>query len=140
MNVVDGSNLLQYSHSILTGNPSTVRQLMEAMLIIEPTPQSDALAAALSARRHVPEKALKAVSGVRELEQEVGRLHARLSAKPVSAAMEQAWKKDIAALLGKVILFRLALADSAGTVPAGTSSSNGETEQIKTTGVGHDYR
>ena len=84
---------------------------------IDSTPQSDALAEQLSAAPPLPEAALRAVQGVRVLEAEVMQLRRTLAALP-AASRDRARRDELACLLGKVLLFRLALAGRDAAAPA----------------------
>ncbi|MES2148781.1 MAG: hypothetical protein V4508_03215 [Pseudomonadota bacterium] len=81
------------------------------MLITDSTPQTDALAQALAAGGGASDAALRALQGARELEGEVMRLRLALADMPASARQDPAWREQLACLLSKVVLFRVALAD-----------------------------
>ena len=80
------------------------------MLIIDPTPQTDALEELL-AEHMVPEAAMSAVRRVRELELEVALLRRALAALPEQARHDPVWKEKLAHLLSRVVLFRIAVSD-----------------------------
>ena len=79
------------------------------MPIIDTTPQTNALSEELLLERQVPATALRAIEGARELEAEVMLLRTMLAAKGPNSH-DGAWQEEVARLLGKVILFRVALA------------------------------
>lgn len=82
------------------------------MLIIDSTPQTDALARRLLTERAVSAPAMKAVRRVHELEREVTLLRGMLAALPADARRNPVWQAKIAYLLTRVALFRVALPDA----------------------------
>ena len=80
------------------------------MASIIPTPQSDMLEQSLSTQAEVPEPALRALWRVRELERELMALRGALAHLPDRAQLETAWHDQVANLLSRVVVFRVALA------------------------------
>ncbi len=81
------------------------------MLKIDGVPLSAALAEHMPAQGVLAEPAVRALHAARELEREVLRLHRLLAATPAGPGRDPAWKDELLALLGKVVVFRLALPD-----------------------------
>ena len=81
------------------------------MLIIDSTPQTDALAEQLSSEGNFSEEARRAVLGVCALEDEVMQLRRMLAAMPAGAARDTVGHSELVRLLCKVVLFRVALPD-----------------------------
>lgn len=79
------------------------------MQTVDRAPQTDALEAEMLGSLQVPQVALRALRGARELESEVTLLRGVLDAMPAAARRDPASKEEIVRLLSKVILFRLAL-------------------------------
>ncbi len=83
------------------------------MQTVDRAPQTDALEAEMLGSLLVPQVALRALQGARELESEVTLLRGVLDAMPAAARRDPASKQEIVRLLSKVILFRLALTGGA---------------------------
>ena len=85
------------------------------MQTVDKAPQTNALEAEMLGDLQIPQVALRALAGARELESEVTLLRGVLDAMPVAARRDPASKAEIVRLLSKVILFRLALTGDASS-------------------------
>jgi hypothetical protein len=81
------------------------------MLLINSTTQTDTLTQVLPSGRHVSVTALRAARNARQFERKVTLLRNMLAAMPEAVRSDPVWTNEIARLLSKVILFRVALAD-----------------------------
>lgn len=84
------------------------------MASIVSSPQSDALEQSLLAEREAPQAALSALQRVRELEREVMLLRSALTDLSEQDRQDMAWQNQVANLLSRIVLFRVALDQQPG--------------------------
>ena len=99
------------------------------MASIAPLPQSDALEQSLLAHLQVPEPTLRALRQARELERELALLRGALMDSSTLSLPKATKHEQVANLLSRVVLFRMALADRP-MQDVTVSGSGRATEQI----------
>jgi hypothetical protein len=87
------------------------------------TPQTDALLSELLGGCQLSDAASKIVQQARNLELEAAILRRALAATP-HAARDQQWKDEVARLLTKVVLFRMALGRESDDCPSDGSGTD----------------
>jgi hypothetical protein len=96
----------------------------EAMQTVDKATQLTALEAEMLGELQVPQVALRALQGARELECEATLLRSVIDAMPPAVRRDPASKEEIVRLLSKVILFRLALTDSKSPIEPAAANTD----------------